>query len=258
MGKRTKEQTASNSTHRRYFVHIIHCVPRSLVSFVPLFLHIMTTNLYIIRHGEAVCNVEAIVGGRQGCQGLTERGHEQAQRLQERLAGGEIKADVLYASPLRRARQTAEAAAAGLSLPILWDEEFEEIRPGEADGLSYADAREQYHFAGRNPVHEPLSPGGESWAAFFARVGTAFTRILRKHEGQNIVVVAHGGIIETSFYHFLQMPPFVVGQSGFWIHHTSITQWRRGGPAHDDRWYLLRYNDVAHLDMSQLASTEPL
>lgn len=218
----------------------------------------MTTNLYIIRHGEAVCNVEAIVGGRKGCQGLTERGHEQARRLQQRLAQAEIKVDVVYGSPLPRARQTAEAAAAGLGLPVEWDEEFEEIRPGLADGLTYAEARDRYGFPGRNPVHEPFSPGGESWAQFFARVGTALTRVVRKHEGQNIVIVAHGGIIESSFYHFLHMSPSVVKQTGFWVHHTSLTQWRLGGPAHDDRWYLLRYNDVAHLDPDMLQSTEPL
>lgn len=217
----------------------------------------MTTNLYIIRHGEAVCNVENIVGGRKGCQGLTERGHAQAARLQARLSQGEIKADLLFASPLPRARQTAEAAAAGLNLPIIWDEEWEEIRPGEADGLTYAEARERFHVPNRNPVYEPFSPGGESWAAFYGRVGTSFTRVLREHEGKNIVIVAHGGIIESSFYYFLQMPPAVGRRASFWIHHTSITQWRHGA-AYDDRWYLVRFNDVDHLDHELLRSTEPL
>jgi 2,3-bisphosphoglycerate-dependent phosphoglycerate mutase len=217
----------------------------------------VTTNLYIIRHGEAVCNVEGIVGGRNGCQGLTDRGHEQARRLQERLARAEIKADALYASPLPRARQTAEAASAGLHLPIQWDEEFEEIRPGVADGLTYAQAREKYAVPNRNPVHEPLSPGGESWAQFFARVGTAFTRVLRQHEGESVVIVAHGGIIESSFYHFLHMPPLTVRETAFWNHHTSITQWRQGA-GYDDRWYLVRFNDVEHLDRELLRSTEPL
>ncbi|HEX6290648.1 MAG TPA: histidine phosphatase family protein [Herpetosiphonaceae bacterium] len=218
----------------------------------------MMTNLYIIRHGEAVCNVGNIVGGRNGCQGLTPRGHEQAARLQARLARGEIRADVLYASPLRRARETAQAAAAGLDVPIRWDEEFEEIRPGEADGMTYDEARERFNTAGRDIVYQPYSPGGESFAMFVARVGRALSRILRQHEGQNIVVVAHGGIIEASFYYFLGSSAALVLRSGFWIHHTSITQWRQGDPASDQRWYLLRYNDVAHLDSEMLASTEPL
>jgi probable phosphoglycerate mutase len=218
----------------------------------------MTTNVYIIRHGEARCNVDGIVGGLRGCQGLTERGHEQVALLAGRLRAGEIKADVIYGSTFRRARETAEGVAGALERPIEWDDAFQEIRPGEADGLTYADARERFHIPGRDPVYEPLSPDGESWSAFFGRVGQAFTRVLRQHEGRNIVIAAHGGIIEASFYYFLGMPVSVVRNTSFWVHHTSITQWRQGGPAHDQRWYLVRYNDVAHLDPQMLASTEPL
>ncbi len=218
----------------------------------------MTTNLYIIRHGEAVCNVEGIVGGRNGCQGLTDRGHEQARRLMQRLTDGRIRADVLYASPLRRAQETAQAASEGLGVPIIWDREFEEIRPGEADGMYYAEARERYNTAARNIVYDPYSPGGESWSAFYARVGAALARVTREHAGKNIVIVAHGGIIESSFYYFFGMPPATVRTAGFWVHHTSITHWRHGHPAGDDRWYLVNYNDVDHLDPALLASTEPL
>jgi len=216
----------------------------------------MATNLYIIRHGEAVCNVEQFVGGTNGCQGLTERGHQQVARLTERLKQGEIKADVVYASPLRRARETAEGVASALQLPINWNIEFEEIRPGEADGLTYAEARERFFVPDRDRVYEPFSPGGESWATFFARVGAAFTRILRDHADQTIVIVAHGGIIEASFHYFLRMNPTTVTHSSFWIHHTSLTQWCQSGPTYDNRWFLLRYNDVAHLD--DYAPTEPL
>lgn len=218
----------------------------------------MTTNLYIIRHGEARCNVDSIVGGLRGCQGLTDRGHEQVARLGERLRTGEIKADVVYGSTFRRARETAQVVGAALDLPIQWSDEFQEIRPGEADGLTYAEARERFHVPGRNPAYEPLSPGGESWSAFFGRVGQALTQVLRQHEGQNIVIVAHGGIIESSFYYFLGMPTGSVSNTSFWTHHTSITQWRMGQPAHDKRWYLVRYNDVAHFDPELLSSTEPL
>lgn len=218
----------------------------------------MSTNLYIIRHGEARCNVDGVVGGLNGCQGLTERGHEQVARLAERLRSGEIRADVIYGSTFRRARETAQGVAGALELPVQWDDAFQEIRPGQADGLTYAEARERFHVPGRNPVYEPLAPGGESWSDFFGRVGQALTRVLRQHEGQQIVIVAHGGIIESAFYYFLGMPTNVVRSASFWTHHTAITQWRQGQPAHDQRWYLVRYNDVAHLNPEMLASTEPL
>src|SRR5437867_1180185 len=101
----------------------------------------MTTNLYLIRHGEAYSNVEAVIGGMKGDRGLTERGFAQAQALARRLATGEIHADVLYASTLPRARMTAELVAEALKLPIRWDDDLHELRPGEADGLHVEVAR---------------------------------------------------------------------------------------------------------------------
>src|SRR5262245_40249546 len=104
----------------------------------------MTTNLYLIRHGEAHSNVEAVIGGMQGDRGLTERGIAQAEALARRLADGEIAADVLYASTLPRARMTAELVAEALKLPINWDDELHELRPGEADGLRVEQARARF------------------------------------------------------------------------------------------------------------------
>ena len=104
----------------------------------------MPTNLYIIRHGEAYTNIESVIGGMQGDRGLTERGIAQAEALARRLSTGEIAADVLYASTLPRARATAEHVAAALKLPIAWDDELHELRPGESDGMRVEDARAKF------------------------------------------------------------------------------------------------------------------
>ncbi len=97
------------------------------------------TNLYLIRHGEAVVNVKPIVGDMRGDTGLTPLGVTQAERLRDRLAAtGEISADVLIASTMPRARQTAEIIAPALGLPILWDDDVQEMRSGEADGMTLA------------------------------------------------------------------------------------------------------------------------
>jgi len=59
-----------------------------------------TTRVVMIRHGEAVCNVSGVCGGRLRCEGLTPRGRRQVEGLRDRLlATGElVGADVLYAS----------------------------------------------------------------------------------------------------------------------------------------------------------------
>ncbi len=131
------------------------------------------TTLYLIRHGEAVSNVEPIVGGVRGDSGLTPRGVAQAERLRDRLAEShEIDADVLIASTMPRARQTAEIIAPALGLPIIFDDEVQEMRPGEADGLHVIEYRERFGIPDfeREPFR-PLAPGGEGWAQFMFASG---------------------------------------------------------------------------------------
>lgn len=210
----------------------------------------MHTNLYIIRHGEAVCNVAGLAHGLTTCQGLTERGHQQAAQLAARLARraphDTIAADVLYASPITRARQTAEPVAEALGVPIQWDDELHEKRPGEEiEGLTWREVEERYGPYMHDQPYVSRVPGGESWAAFVARAGTALDRIVRAHQGQTVVVVAHGGIVEASFYHFLNLG--LSTPTGFWTYNTSLTYWRHNLEPAPGRWFLQRYNDIAHL-----------
>ncbi|HJZ47755.1 MAG TPA: histidine phosphatase family protein [Roseiflexaceae bacterium] len=209
----------------------------------------MTTHLYLIRHGEAYTNVEAVIGGIKGDRGLTERGVAQAEALARRLTSGEIAADVLYASTLPRARTTAEHVAGALNLPIEWDDELQELRPGESDGMRVEDARVK--FAGfsaflREPF-TPIAPGGESWGSFQARTSAALERIITRHQGQTIVVVAHGGTIEVSFLYMLGLGPHARARNAFHGQNTSITHWRQIESLGRQEWQLVTHNDHRHL-----------
>lgn len=208
------------------------------------------TNLYLIRHGEAVSNVESMVAGMRGDAGLTPKGISQAERLRDRLAAtGEIAADAFIVSTLPRAQQTAEIIAPAIGRPIVWDDEVQEIRPGEADGLTVAELEARY---GRPDfVADPFrtfAPGGESWAAFLLRAETALRRIAREHEDQIIVVVCHGGIVDASFGAFMALSPLAHTVSGFLTRNTSITHWsHRQLGGRPPRWRLECYNDAMHL-----------
>ena len=210
----------------------------------------MTTNLYLIRHGEAYSNVEAVIGGMQGDRGLTERGIAQAQALAQRLARGEIPADVLYASTLPRARMTAELVAEALKLPINWDDELQEFRPGEADGLKVEEARARFDGfeSFLRETFTPVATGGESWGSFQMRASAALERIILRHQGQSIVVVAHGGIIEISFMYLLELAPQMRSRAAFHVANTAITHWRHV-TSHVGRqeWHLAAHNDHRHL-----------
>ncbi|HEX9372142.1 MAG TPA: histidine phosphatase family protein [Roseiflexaceae bacterium] len=210
----------------------------------------MTTNLYLIRHGEAHSNVEAVIGGMDGDRGLTERGLGQARALARRLATGEIAADVLYASTLPRARTTAEHVATALGLPIRWEEDLHELRPGEADGMRLDEARATFEGFSRFLAEPftPIAPGGESWGTFQARTSAALERLITRHQGQTIVAVAHGGTIEVSFLYLLELGPQARKRAAFHVNNTAITHWRHVETV-DGRqeWQLVVHNDHRHL-----------
>jgi probable phosphoglycerate mutase len=216
------------------------------------------THLYLIRHGEAMSNITPIIGGAKGDAGLSPLGLQQVDALRGRLAEGEIPAEVLISSTLPRARQTAEAIAPALGLPILWDDEVQELRPGDADGLTLTEMTERYGLPNfEADPYRPFAPGGESWALFLLRVGTALHRIADEHAGKHIVVVCHGGIIDGSMLCFFGASTQTVNyRVEFFTHNTAITHWERvtrTGPGWEmhpgtpTRWRLVGYNDIAHL-----------
>jgi broad specificity phosphatase PhoE len=211
------------------------------------------TRLVLVRHGEAVCNVSGVCGGRAGCTGLTERGVEQVTLLRNRLAvtAELVGTDALYASVLPRALQTAEILAPALvavdatELPIISDCGLCELHPGEADGLTWAQFAERF---GRldwdQDPDQAIAPGGESWTGFVNRAADMLTAIADRHRGQLVVVACHAGVIEASL---LALLPVVGGRQGARLQlrtqHASLTSWE----VDEGRWRLLGYNDAVHL-----------
>ncbi len=204
----------------------------------------------MIRHGEAVSNVDrtAPTAGMRGDAGLTPLGVTQAERLRDRLlATCEIDADVLIASTLPRARQTAEIIASALGRPIEWDDEVQELNVGEADGVPWCEVEQQIPDFRAQPF-SPLAPGGECWPRFVLRVATALDRITRTHMDKTIVIVCHGGVIDASFIAFLGLSTLSIPPIEFHTRNTSITHWR----AHPREgamplWQLMSYNDDMHV-----------
>ena len=209
------------------------------------------TNLYLIRHGQAIVNVEPIIGGMKGDRGLTELGIEQATLLYERLRqSGEIRPDVLIASTLPRARQTAEIIAPAFpGVPLLSDDDVQELRVGDdGDGLTIDAYKERFGWISFDdePLR-PVDPHGESWGTFTLRVALALTRITKEYAGKTIVVVCHGGVIDSSFTHFFGLNGLAFPQAGFATQNTSLTHWEYTLYHGKLRWRLVGYNDAAHL-----------
>ncbi|GAC1316522.1 MAG: histidine phosphatase family protein [Acidimicrobiales bacterium] len=205
----------------------------------------MSSRLALIRHGQSRATVDGIVGGERGCRGLTDTGHRQAAALAARLRRtGELDgADVLVSSTLPRAIETAEHLAPILRRPLLEDRALCELHPGVGDGLTWAEWDRAYgSFDLGSEPDRPLSPGGESWAAFGARARAALQAWAER--AAFAVLVCHGGIIEQSmvlgFDRADLTPP---GGHLATPPNTSITEWRVTAGV----WDLVRYADAAHL-----------
>lgn len=205
------------------------------------------TELYLIRHAEAMAAIKGFIGDG----GLSPLGVTQAERLRDRLAATrEIEADVLIASTFPRAQQTAEIIAPALGLSPLLDDELQELRPGEADGMPVETYRKTYGEVDflRNP-YRTIAPGGENWGQFMLRVGEALDRITRTYEGKTIVLVTHGGVIDTSLLYFFKVSVWTLPPAQFGTRNTSITHWKQlPSDNHEEKvWHLMKYNDTFHL-----------
>lgn len=210
--------------------------------------------LHFIRHGQAYANITyegKVIAGMKGDRGLTPHGIEQVERLRDRLlATGELAADVVLASTLPRARQTADILAPVWDAPIIPDDDLHELRPGAADGLLREVARERYgRMDFRLDPYQPKSPGGETWGAFVLRVGAMLDRVTRDYDGKTVVLITSGGVIHATFLVFFGMQTLIPPSAWFATENASITTWERRPWRDQPRvWTLLRYNDTSHLD----------
>lgn len=210
------------------------------------------TKLFLVRHAEGYTNLKAIAAGLVGDTGLTELGIEQAGKLRRRLeVSREIQPDVIFSSDLPRARQTAEIVASLWGLPVNLDKDFREINAGEADGLLLDEIRQQYDIEKFWHDHfYPLAPGGESHAQFAIRASLALQRVTAEYEGKTILIFTHGSVIDSSFFLFFNVSPFISPPIGFSNRNTAITYWQRTPQAEHApaRWQLNFHNNAAHLN----------
>jgi len=152
----------------------------------------MKTRIFLIRHGETLWNRE------QRCQGFTdidlsETGIEQAGRAGEYLKKT-VKFDAAYSSDLVRAKRTAETIAHKQGVKVATDHRLRELNQGEMEGKNIAEMLAQRPGFLEKWMQEPaefVMPGGESLTQLQARAFAAYSEILDRHQGQNILIVGH-------------------------------------------------------------------
>ncbi|MBZ0129970.1 MAG: histidine phosphatase family protein [Rhodobacteraceae bacterium] len=148
--------------------------------------------IYLLRHGQTDWNAARRVQGQRESD-LSDLGRNQAARQGEilRAAGFSVPPWQLYASPLRRTRQTAALALGPLADRVVFDDRLKEIGMGRWEGMLYSEVAATWpdYFASLgNPFAQCTGAlDGEGYTAVHARAA-AFLADLTAPS----VIVAHG------------------------------------------------------------------
>lgn len=150
------------------------------------------TTLLLTRHGETDWNVEGRWQGHSDTP-LNERGRGQARELATELD----RVDVIYASDLARARETAEIAGGRLCVQVRVDPRLRERHFGAWEGLTSADIEQQFedHHRRWKSGEGFGADDAEPFDAFAARIHSFLMDVLARHPEEHVLVVAHGGSI---------------------------------------------------------------
>jgi len=149
---------------------------------------------YLVRHGEAENNVRGILNSSDRKEyHLTERGREQVKKTAEYLAT--VKADLLFSSPILRARETAGIISDATGLPIMIDDRLWEVGMGTFNERSQREMLEKY------PLPEMrLSPEeGDQMENFLQvrnRLDIFFEELKSRYADKKIILVSHADPLE--------------------------------------------------------------
>jgi len=127
---------------------------------------------------------------------LSAHGRHQANALAVRLS--ELPLAAVYASPARRALQTAHPIASAQGLSPIEHPALHELDFGELEGLTYEEIATRHPQLYASWMREPTRvsfPGGESYRELRARVLAAAAELAERHRGATFAAVTHGGPI---------------------------------------------------------------
>lgn len=162
----------------------------------PRALSLHPVPFFFVRHGESTWNAERRVQGQSDVP-LSEVGLAQAHEAASRVAGQPVGA--VFASPLQRARRTAEIINAALALPMTFHDDLMEARLGVLEGKTCEVGLGDWY---KGAVPE----GAETRDAFYARAIAGLNHILAPWDRRDVypLVVAHGGIFRAIQEHALR------------------------------------------------------
>lgn len=199
----------------------------------------------LVRHGESAEHVDGQsfpLADGHGDPPLAPEGHASAALTAERLASTGERIAAVYVTTLQRTHQTAAPLLARIGQHAIVEADLREVFLGDWEG---GEVRKR--MADGDPIaleviaqqRWDVIPGAEPAAGFAARVRRSIERIAKKHPGELVVAVVHGGVIG-------QIMNLASGASGF-----SFTGAENCSMSHivvdGNRWFVRCFNDTSHL-----------
>lgn len=159
--------------------------------------------IYLVRHGATGYNDQDLFQGVSD-QLLSEKGKLESQKLAQRLKAETI--DIIFHSPLTRARQTAEIINQYHQAKFRLIDSFIEMDMGNWEGLNFFNVINEQAVTYQKLTSDPFArvPGGESFDQVFKRVKPGVDEI-KACSHKNILIAAHAMVNRAILGHFLEL-----------------------------------------------------
>lgn len=206
--------------------------------------------LYFIRHGKTEWNLESRYQGAGGDSELLPSSYQEIEQLGEFLQN--IKFEHIYASPIKRAKVTAEKLVSYLSSepPITYIQDLEEFHLGKMEGMRFTDVKKQFpdefdNFRNHPDLYDNSEIGGENFNDVVQRMTPAIKDIVKNSTPDaNVIIVSHGAALNAEINSLLGVPLSDLRKRGGLSNtSTTILETLDGGKT----FKLSLWNDVSYL-----------
>lgn len=161
--------------------------------------------IYLVRHGATGYNDQNLLQGVRDNL-LSEKGNQESEKLAHRLKDETI--DIMFHSPLTRARQTAEIINRYHQAELCQVDGFIEMDMGDWEGINFFKVVKEQAEIYQQLVSDPFAkvPGGESFNQVFKRVKSGVDKVMAS-KGKSILISAHAMVNRAILGHLLGLEP---------------------------------------------------
>ena len=185
------------------------------------------TKLYFVRHGKTQWNLEGRYQGAKGDSPLLEESYAEIIQLAGYLK--QFKFAKVYASPIKRARVTAQKLVTNLDqhVKLEIDDAFKEFNLGKMEGMYFSDCERNYPqevdaFRNHPDKYDASKINGESFEDVFKRMTPKIKAICQRYPHENVIIVSHGAALCAEIRHLLGIPLDQIRAKGG-LNNTSTT-----------------------------------